>query len=98
MSEVHASLLVLALFLTELLVLSIVSRRRRARAIDAEGAHFMPSGWRALPPVSCPLLIKVDGKVLRATRTSHIERPDGEMNFVTECGRQLVGRFDWTYP
>lgn len=98
MSDVHAGLLVLVLFLAELLVLAIVSRRRRARAIDSAGMHFMPSSWRALPPVNCPLLIRVDGVVLRATRTSHIECPNGEMNFVTECGRQLVGRFDWTYP
>ncbi|NWA11924.1 hypothetical protein [Pseudomonas gingeri] len=60
--------------------------------------HFMPATWRSLPPVHCPLLIRVEGLVLHASRTSHIEQTDGDMEYLTACGRVLLGRFDWTYP
>lgn len=50
-----------------------------------------------LPPVECPLLILVDGKLIRAERTSHIEHRNREMTYRTEAG-EIVGRFEWTYP
>lgn len=50
-----------------------------------------------LPPVECPLLILVDGELIRAERTSHIETRDRAMTYRTADG-EIVGRFQWTYP
>ena len=58
-----------------------------------------------LPPVRCPLVIKLDdGELVRVVRTSFIRDKDGAMEYReighapgTE-GRVIVGRFPWTYP
>lgn len=51
-----------------------------------------------LAPVECPLLIEVDGKLVRAMRTSHIESRDREMEYQLAGGEIILGRFRWTYP
>lgn len=51
-----------------------------------------------LAPVNCSLLILVDGNLLRARRTSHIERKNREMEYILEDGSKIVGRYPWTYP
>jgi len=51
-----------------------------------------------LPPVHCPILIQVDGKLLRAERTSHITHKDDEMVYLTSDGKIITGRYPWTYP
>ena len=50
-----------------------------------------------LPPVNCPLLVKVNGQLIRAERNTHIETRDREMTYTTQSG-EIVGRFEWTYP
>lgn len=89
---------VLGAFLFQLVVLAVGASRRRRVAVAPDDLHFNSADWRSLPPVACPLLIKVDGQVLRASRLNHIERLDGVMDYVTDTGCVLVGRFDWTYP
>jgi len=81
-----------------LAVYLVGARYRRRNAEHQRAVHFNSAAWRSLPPVRCPLLIKVEGKVLQAERTTHIERSDGDMEYVTQDGRALTGRFDWTYP
>lgn len=51
-----------------------------------------------LPPVGCPLLIKVGDDLIRAERTSFLEKRDRQMEYRTTEGEVLVGRFEWTYP
>lgn len=51
-----------------------------------------------LPPVGCPLLIQVDGELIRAERTSFLENRNREMTYRTPDGEEIVGRFEWTYP
>lgn len=52
-----------------------------------------------LPPVGCPLLIQVEeARVVRASRTSHIADKSRQMEYQTEDGGVLHGRFWWTYP
>lgn len=51
-----------------------------------------------LPPVRCPLLILVDGELIKAERTSFLENKNREMTYRTEDGETIVGRFAWTYP
>lgn len=63
-----------------------------------DSIHFNDADSRTLPPVDCPLLIRVEGEVLRASRVSHIEQPGDDMDYRTDSGQLLVGRFDWTYP
>ncbi|MCY1285269.1 hypothetical protein D9M68_814680 [compost metagenome] len=51
-----------------------------------------------LPPVGCPLLIEVDGELVRAQRTGFIEHKDRQMEYEKADGSTLVGRYRWTYP
>lgn len=51
----------------------------------------------SLPPVGCPLVIKVKGKLIRAERTAHIEEKSRDMVYRTANG-VITGRFEWTYP
>ena len=52
-----------------------------------------------LPPVGCPLLIKMPyDRVEKATRTGHLENRSQEMEYLLESGETVRGRFLWTYP
>lgn len=51
----------------------------------------------SLPPVGCPLVIMVKGKLVRAERTAHIEEKSRDMTYRTEAG-EITGRYEWTYP
>lgn len=51
-----------------------------------------------LPPVRCPLLIEVDGELVRASRTGYIESKDRAMEYKTADGVVIHGRYRWTYP
>lgn len=64
--------------------------------VIAEPVHLNPADQ--LPPVDCPLLIQVDGELLQAERTSFIASRDRAMVYRLYDGRELEGRFPWTYP
>lgn len=51
-----------------------------------------------LPPVGCPLLLHVDGQLVKATRTSFVESKADELTYQTTEGDLIRGRFPWTYP
>ena len=51
-----------------------------------------------LPPVGCPLVICVDGVVLRAERISHLADKAGQMDYDLAGGQVIRGRFEWSYP
>lgn len=51
-----------------------------------------------LPPVGCPLMILVDDKLVRAHRPNYVRHKNSEMTYVLECGKEIVGKFKWTYP
>ena len=51
-----------------------------------------------LPPVDCPLLISVNGELIKARRTGFIEGKDRVMEYELPDGSKISGRFDWTYP
>lgn len=50
------------------------------------------------PPVDCPLLIEVEGKLIRAHRENWELSKESEMEFILPNGGKLVGRYRWTYP
>lgn len=50
------------------------------------------------PPVECPLLICVDGKLIQCARTKWASSHTEDLEFETEDGRLITGRFPWTYP
>lgn len=50
------------------------------------------------PPVDCPLLIEVEGKLIRAHRENWELSKESEMEFILPDGGKLVGRYRWTYP
>lgn len=64
--------------------------------VIAEPVHLNPADQ--LPPVDCPLLIQVDGELLQAERTSFIASRDRAMVYRLNDGREIEGRFPWTYP
>jgi hypothetical protein len=51
-----------------------------------------------LPPVGCPLVILVDGSVLRAERVSHLQSRSGQMDYRLTAGCVINGRYPWSYP
>lgn len=51
-----------------------------------------------LPPVSCPLLIEVNGDLVRAERTGLIANRADDMEYRLAGGTCIHGRFRWTYP
>ena len=50
------------------------------------------------PPVDCPLLIEVEGKLIRAHRENWELSKETEMEFILPNGDKLVGKYRWTYP
>lgn len=52
-----------------------------------------------LPPVGCPLVIRVGNSALRCERTGHLQDKAGEMEYRSLATGQLWrGRFMWSYP
>jgi hypothetical protein len=51
-----------------------------------------------LPPVRCPIVIEVDGKLLKAERTSFVEQRGRQMEYQLESGEKMIGRYRWTFP
>lgn len=51
-----------------------------------------------LPPVRCPLVIGVGDMLLKVERTGFIADKNRAMEYVTEDGQKILGRFEWTYP
>lgn len=51
-----------------------------------------------LPPVGCPIVLRIGCAVVQAERTAHIERRDREMTYKLPTGQELVGRYEWSYP
>lgn len=61
-----------------------------------ECPHLNPASQ--LPPVGCPLIIEVHGRLLRAERTSFVQSRDHELAYRLADGTEITGRFCWTYP
>ncbi len=69
----------------------------RAQLAERDGIHLNPPG--NLPPVGCPLLIKLDdGQLVEAHRTGFIEHRSRAMDYSLADGTTITGRFAWTYP
>lgn len=51
-----------------------------------------------LPPVGCPIVLRIGCAVVQAERTAHIERRDREMTYKLPGGQVLTGRYEWSYP
>lgn len=51
-----------------------------------------------LPPVACPLMIEVDGNLVKAERTEFVQHRGQDMVYRLADGSTLLGRFRWTYP
>lgn len=52
-----------------------------------------------LPPVDCPLLIQVGSEVVAVVRPTFVEVKTDQLVFVRkDNGKEIFGRFPWTYP
>lgn len=52
-----------------------------------------------LPPVECPLVIKVGEHTwLACERTGHVADRSQELTYRLPSGFLIKGRFEWTYP
>lgn len=62
--------------------------------------HFNPKSQ--LPPVECPLIIRIVGNPLKAMRLTYAESKDDDLYYLVDLpqgGQEVIrGRFDWTYP
>lgn len=56
------------------------------------------NGADQLPPVACPLMIEVDGNLVKAERTEFVQHRGQDMVYRLADGSTLLGRFRWTYP
>lgn len=79
----------------------LVLHRRVETLLDAvvttvTPVHLNPAGL--LPPVGCPLLIKVAGHLEPAERTGIIADKGSDMEYRLADGLIIHGRFPWTYP
>jgi hypothetical protein len=57
--------------------------------------------WNApeiLPPVACPIVIRVGAAVFHCERTSHITDKSREMVYRLLDGSLHTGRHEWTFP
>lgn len=63
---------------------------------QCQAVHLNPADH--LPPVNCPIVIEVDGKLLRAERTGFIEQRDSSMEYELADGSKVLGRHPWTFP
>lgn len=63
---------------------------------QCQAVHLNPADH--LPPVACPIVIEVDGELLRAERTGFIEQRDSSMEYGLQSGEKILGRYKWTYP
>lgn len=50
-----------------------------------------------LPPVDCPLVILVDGELVKAIRPTYVEEKGDSLTYVLSDGSTLEGRYAWTY-
>lgn len=74
-----------------------VMAERDALLAERDTIHLNPPG--NLPPVDCPLLIKLDdGQLVEAQRTGFIENRSRQMDYLLADGTPITGRFPWTYP
>ncbi len=64
--------------------------------VQVDPVHLNPADQ--LPPVGCPLMIEVDGELVRAERTAFIASRERAMVYQLEDGQQIEGRHPWTYP
>lgn len=53
-----------------------------------------------LPPTHTPLLILIPCSLepVRVERTSHVVSRDRDLEYVTETGIKIIGKYMWTYP
>ena len=66
--------------------------------LDALEAVEHWNSAESLPPVGCPIVLRIGCAVVQAERTAHIERRDREMTYKLPTGQELVGRYEWSYP
>lgn len=83
-------------FVSASLPIEDVRRVEECLMRQMERPHLNPADL--LPPVSCPLLIEVDGAVLRAERTGIIPNKQDGMEYRLDDGALIYGRYPWTYP
>ncbi len=85
----------LGLAVTLFLMLYLIPKVERNRTGETL-PHLNPASQ--LPPVDCPLLISVQGQLLRACRPTFAERKGDDLEYELAGGGVIIGRFPWTYP
>lgn len=51
-----------------------------------------------LPPTNITLLILVNDVIIKAIRPSLAKRKEDYLEYLTESGETIFGRYKWTYP
>ena len=63
---------------------------------NAPNIHLNPASQT--PPVDCPLLIEVDGQLVRVIRRQWARSHNAPLAFYRPDGVLIMGRYRWTYP
>lgn len=64
-------------------------------AAKADDTHLNPAS--VLPPTRTPLLIEVDGELVKVERTTHVSDREHDREYVTKTGAHIAGKYRWTY-
>lgn len=75
----------------------VIFPERKAEPVAREPQTSLNPADR-LPPVACPLMIEVDGNLVKAERTEFVQHRGQDMVYRLADGSTLLGRFRWTYP
>lgn len=60
--------------------------------------HMHLNSKDVLPPTNITLLILVNDVIIKAIRPSLAKRKEDCLEYLTESGETIFGRYKWTYP
>lgn len=72
-----------------------IQQRWNTRAAKTIDTHLNPAS--VLPPTRTPLLIEFNGELVKVERTTHVSDRDHDLDYITETGAHISGKYRWTY-
>lgn len=67
----------------------------RCPLCEASQVHLNPASL--LPPVRTPLLIEMNADLIKVERTAYVSDRSHDLEYVTETGTHITGKYRWTY-
>lgn len=73
---------------------AVFSPRRRLPRVQG----YQWNRPEVLPPVDCPLVLRLGSLAVRAERVSYLRDRAGDMDYRLSDGSVISGRYHWSYP